>query len=124
PSSISTAPTKKSSASPFSSPSNAAAKPRSSTPSNTSSKPLPKPNSKKPSARSFASPVFAWKTLSHNEGNAMHQFASGWKKSYYGKGDVTAYRLTRQGHTDVFGANVLILIYGEPLPHTHTTRDH
>ena len=25
----------------------------------------------------------------------MNQFASGWKKSYYGKGDVTVYRLNR-----------------------------
>ena len=25
----------------------------------------------------------------------MQQFASGWKKSYYGKGDVTVYRLNR-----------------------------
>jgi urate oxidase len=53
----------------------------------------------------------------------MHQFASGWKKSYYGKGDVTAYRLTRQGHTDVFGANVLILIYGDAFWPTYTTGD-
>ncbi len=27
----------------------------------------------------------------------MHQFASGWKKSYYGKGDVIVYRLNRDG---------------------------
>ena len=53
----------------------------------------------------------------------MHQFSSGWKKSYYGKGDVTAYRLTRQGHTDVFGANVLILIYGDAFWPTYTTGD-
>ncbi len=53
----------------------------------------------------------------------MHHFASGWKKSYYGKGDVTAYRLTRQGHTDVFGANVLILIYGDAFWPTYTTGD-
>lgn len=53
----------------------------------------------------------------------MHQFASGWKKSYYGKGDVTAYRLTRQGHTGVFGASVLILIYGDAFWPTYTTGD-
>src|ERR1700712_5104461 len=53
----------------------------------------------------------------------MHQFASGWKKSYYGKGEVTAYRLTRQGQSAVFGANVLILIYGEAFWPTYTTGD-
>jgi urate oxidase/2-oxo-4-hydroxy-4-carboxy-5-ureidoimidazoline decarboxylase len=53
----------------------------------------------------------------------MHQFASGWKKSYYGKGDVTAYRLTRQGETAVFGASVLILIYGDAFWPTYTTGD-
>ncbi len=29
----------------------------------------------------------------------MEQFASGWKRSYYGKGDVIAYRLNRDGVT-------------------------
>jgi urate oxidase / 2-oxo-4-hydroxy-4-carboxy-5-ureidoimidazoline decarboxylase len=53
----------------------------------------------------------------------MHQFASGWKKSYYGKGDVTAYRLTRRGETAVFGAGVLILIYGDAFWPTYTTGD-
>jgi urate oxidase len=53
----------------------------------------------------------------------MHQFASGPKKSYYGKGDVIAYRLNRRGQTGVFGANVTILIYGDAFWSTYTTGD-
>jgi urate oxidase/2-oxo-4-hydroxy-4-carboxy-5-ureidoimidazoline decarboxylase len=58
----------------------------------------------------------------------MNSFASGAKKSYYGKGDVTAYRLNRDGKTPkgqspVFGANVLILIYGDAFWPTYTTGD-
>jgi len=54
----------------------------------------------------------------------MHEFASGPKKSYYGKGDIIAYRLRRQGsHAGVFGANVLILIYGDVFFPTYTTGD-
>ncbi len=54
----------------------------------------------------------------------MHRFASGWKKSYYGKGDVTVYRLHRDpGEGAVFGANVLILIYGDTFWPTYTTGD-
>src|SRR5216683_2250316 len=54
----------------------------------------------------------------------MHQFASGWKKSYYGKGDVTVYRLNRDpGKGAVFGANVLILIYGDAFWPTYTVGD-
>jgi urate oxidase len=55
----------------------------------------------------------------------MHNFASGPKKNYYGKGDVTVYRLNRDGahHPPVFGANVLILIYGEAFWPTYTTGD-
>ena len=54
----------------------------------------------------------------------MHQFASGWKGSYYGKGDVTVYRLNRDpGQGAVFGANVLILIYGDAFWPTYTTGD-
>jgi urate oxidase/2-oxo-4-hydroxy-4-carboxy-5-ureidoimidazoline decarboxylase len=58
----------------------------------------------------------------------MFQFASGVKKGYYGKGDVTAYRLTRdgkvpEGQSAVFGANVLILIYGDAFWSTYTTGD-
>ena len=58
----------------------------------------------------------------------MNQFASGSKKSYYGKGDVIAYRLNRDGHpppgqSAVFGANVKILIYGDAFWPTYTTGD-
>jgi urate oxidase/2-oxo-4-hydroxy-4-carboxy-5-ureidoimidazoline decarboxylase len=54
----------------------------------------------------------------------MHQFASGWKKSYYGKGEVTVYRLNRDpGEGSVFGANVLILIYGDAFWATYTAGD-
>ncbi len=56
----------------------------------------------------------------------MEQFASGWKKNYYGKGDVTAYRLHRGERGDrgeIFGANVKILIYGDAFWSTYTTGD-
>jgi len=58
----------------------------------------------------------------------MEQFASGWKRNYYGKGDVTAYRLDRGGNVPhgrdpVFGANVLLLIYGDAFWPTYTTGD-
>ncbi len=54
----------------------------------------------------------------------MHHFASGPRTSYYGKGDVTVYRLNRDGsYPPVFGANVLILIYGDPFWPTYTTGD-
>jgi len=55
----------------------------------------------------------------------MHHFASGPKKSYYGKGDVTVYRLNRDGANfpPVFGANVLILTYGDAFWPTYTTGD-
>jgi urate oxidase/2-oxo-4-hydroxy-4-carboxy-5-ureidoimidazoline decarboxylase len=54
----------------------------------------------------------------------MFEFSSGPKKSYYGKGDVTAYRLRRDGQAPaVFGANVLILIYGDAFWPTYTTGD-
>jgi urate oxidase/2-oxo-4-hydroxy-4-carboxy-5-ureidoimidazoline decarboxylase len=61
------------------------------------------------------------------------QFASGWKPSYYGKADVIAYRLTRNGKTrdgdaaagvsPVFGANFTILVYGDAFWQTYTTGD-
>jgi urate oxidase / 2-oxo-4-hydroxy-4-carboxy-5-ureidoimidazoline decarboxylase len=56
------------------------------------------------------------------------QFASGWKRSYYGKGDVTVYRLNRDaktvgGTSPVFGANITILIYGDAFWPTYTTGD-
>jgi urate oxidase/2-oxo-4-hydroxy-4-carboxy-5-ureidoimidazoline decarboxylase len=56
------------------------------------------------------------------------QFASGWKRSYYGKGDVVVYRLNRDGKTasgasPVFGASVTILVYGDAFWQTYTTGD-
>ena len=47
----------------------------------------------------------------------MEQFASGLKEHYYGKGDVIVYRLRRDGQvpegmSPMFGANVLMLVYG------------
>jgi urate oxidase / 2-oxo-4-hydroxy-4-carboxy-5-ureidoimidazoline decarboxylase len=58
----------------------------------------------------------------------VERFASGWKKSYYGKGDIIVYRLNRDGVTPsgespVFGANVQILIYGDAFWRTYTTGD-
>ena len=58
----------------------------------------------------------------------MEIFASGWKRNYYGKGDVTVYRLNRDGKvaagaSPVFGANVLMLLYGEAFWPTYTTGD-
>ena len=58
----------------------------------------------------------------------MNQFSSGQKRSYYGKGDVIAYRLHREGNepegqSPFFGANVLLLIYGEAFWATYTTGD-
>lgn len=58
----------------------------------------------------------------------MEQFASGWKRHYYGKGDVIVYRLNRDGKTPagqspVFGANVLMLVYGDAFWSTYTTGD-
>lgn len=58
----------------------------------------------------------------------MEQFASGWKRHYYGKGDVTVYRLNRNGvapsgGNPVFGANVLMLVYGDAFWPTYTTGD-
>jgi urate oxidase / 2-oxo-4-hydroxy-4-carboxy-5-ureidoimidazoline decarboxylase len=57
----------------------------------------------------------------------VEQFASGSKRNYYGKGDVIAYRL-RRGSTPsaarrVFGANVMLLIYGDAFWPTYTTGD-
>ena len=55
-------------------------------------------------------------------------FASGWKRSYYGKGDISVYRLNRDGKTPegaspVFGANIAILVYGDAFWQTYTTGD-
>ena len=56
----------------------------------------------------------------------MEQFASGWKRNYYGKGDVIVYRLQREGRppegqNPVFGANVKMLVYGDAFWPTYTT---
>jgi urate oxidase/2-oxo-4-hydroxy-4-carboxy-5-ureidoimidazoline decarboxylase len=56
------------------------------------------------------------------------QFTSGWKRSYYGKGDVIVYRLNRDGRaaegaSPVFGASITILIYGDAFWPTYTTGD-
>src|SRR5215510_6325922 len=58
----------------------------------------------------------------------VHRFASGEKRNYYGKGDVIAYRLQRDGQTSggqspVFGASVTMLVYGEAFWPTYTTGD-
>ena len=58
----------------------------------------------------------------------MEQFASGWKRHYYGKGDVIIYRLNRDGQapagqSPVFGAKVLMLTYGDAFWPTYTTGD-
>jgi urate oxidase len=58
----------------------------------------------------------------------VNTFASGPKHHYYGKGDVIAYRLNRDGrapagHSPVFGASVLMLVYGEAFWPTYTTGD-
>jgi urate oxidase/2-oxo-4-hydroxy-4-carboxy-5-ureidoimidazoline decarboxylase len=58
----------------------------------------------------------------------VEQFASGWKRNYYGKGDVIAYRLNRNGipphgGAPVFGANVTMLIYGDAFWPTYTAGD-
>lgn len=58
----------------------------------------------------------------------MEQFASGWKQSYYGKGDVIAYRLNRDGNTKtgaspIFGVSAKILVYGGAFWPTYTKGD-
>jgi urate oxidase len=58
----------------------------------------------------------------------VEQFASGWKRNYYGKGDVIAYRLNRDGvtadrQTPVFGASVKMLLYGDAFWPTYTEGD-
>ena len=58
----------------------------------------------------------------------MEQFSSGWKQNYYGKGDVIAYRLHRDGvpsgqQCPVFGASVKMLLYGDAFWSTYTTGD-
>ena len=58
----------------------------------------------------------------------MNEFASGFKRNYYGKGDVTVYRLNRDGKnpagdSPVFGANILMLLYGDAFWPTYTMGD-
>ena len=58
----------------------------------------------------------------------MNRFASGPKGHYYGKGDVIVYRLNRTGNppagtSPVFGASVLMLLYGDAFWQTYTTGD-
>jgi urate oxidase / 2-oxo-4-hydroxy-4-carboxy-5-ureidoimidazoline decarboxylase len=53
----------------------------------------------------------------------VEQFASGWKRHYYGKGDVVAYRLKRGPQNEVFGANVLMLVHGDAFWPTYTEGD-
>ena len=58
----------------------------------------------------------------------MNRFASGPKAHYYGKGDVSVYRLNRTAKTStdtnpVFGANVQILLYGDAFWQTYLTGD-
>jgi urate oxidase/2-oxo-4-hydroxy-4-carboxy-5-ureidoimidazoline decarboxylase len=57
----------------------------------------------------------------------VEQFASGFKRHYYGKSDVIAYRLRRtKGASDgqgVFGASVTLLVYGDAFWPTYTTGD-
>lgn len=58
----------------------------------------------------------------------MNRFASGLKPHYYGKGDVIVYRLNRGGKTPagrnpVFGASVLMLLYGSAFWPTYATGD-
>jgi urate oxidase len=58
----------------------------------------------------------------------MNRFSSGPKRHYYGKGDVIAYRLDRGGAVPaggslVFGANVLLLLYGDAFWKTYTEGD-
>jgi urate oxidase/2-oxo-4-hydroxy-4-carboxy-5-ureidoimidazoline decarboxylase len=58
----------------------------------------------------------------------VNQFSSGPKKSFYGKGDVTAYRLHRTGappagQSPVFAVNAKILIYGDAFWPTYSTGD-
>ena len=58
----------------------------------------------------------------------MERFASGSKRNYYGKGDVVVYRLNRDGkppagQSPVFGASVLMLVYGDAFWPTYTSGD-
>ncbi len=51
----------------------------------------------------------------------MHMFPSGPKRNYYGKADVTVYRLHKP--ESIFAANVTLLVYGDAFWPTYTTGD-
>jgi len=58
----------------------------------------------------------------------VEQFASGWKRNYYGKRDVIVYTLDREGpyapeRQAVFGANISLLVYGDAFWPTYLTGD-
>jgi urate oxidase / 2-oxo-4-hydroxy-4-carboxy-5-ureidoimidazoline decarboxylase len=57
----------------------------------------------------------------------VNRFDSGPKRDYYGKGDVIVYRLNRTGQAPegeaVFGASVLLLVYGSAFWPTYTEGD-
>jgi urate oxidase len=58
----------------------------------------------------------------------VEQFASGWKQHYYGKGEVIVFRLNRDGrtpadHSPLFGASVLMLVYGDAFWPTYASGD-
>ena len=58
----------------------------------------------------------------------MQRFASGAKRNYYGKSDVTVYRLQRDAHSapgesPFFGASVMMLLYGDAFWPTYVTGD-
>ena len=58
----------------------------------------------------------------------MRRFASGSKRNYYGKGDVIVYRLRRDAacppdQNPVFGASVMMLLYGDAFWPTYVTGD-
>ena len=66
--------------------------------------------------------------ISTSREDHLHQFASGWKQNYYGKGDVIVYRLHRDGRSlpgqsPIFGANVMMLLYGDAFWPTYATGD-
>ncbi len=53
----------------------------------------------------------------------MNRFASGLKRSYYGKAGVIVYRLRRDNEGAVFGADVQLLTYGDAFWQTYTMGD-
>ena len=60
--------------------------------------------------------------------SSLEQFSSGWKRNYYGKGDVTVYRLERKtpvgpGQDSIFAASVKMLLYGDAFWPTYTEGD-